>query len=64
MYLRDVLGVPVVDTTTTTTAHISRGRDMSLTHVKKRFACKVMHIEAFNELLTLISVIGVLQLLE
>lgn len=58
-YLTDVLGVPVVDTTTTTTSHISRGRDMSLTHVKKRIACKVMRIETFNALSTLISVIGI-----
>ncbi len=63
--MRDVLGVPVADTTTTTTtaAQVIHGRDMSLdmslTHVMKRIVCKVMHIETFNTLSTLISIIGV-----
>ena len=58
-YLRDTLGLEVFEMTTTTTSQISRGKDMSITKVKKRIACVAMRVETVPALSVLISIFGV-----
>jgi hypothetical protein len=43
----------------TITSQVSRGKDRSITNVKKRVACMALRVETFPALMVLISIFGV-----
>jgi hypothetical protein len=59
MYLRDFLGLEVYELMTTITSQVARGKDMSITNIKKRIPCVAIRVEAVTSLRLLISLLGV-----
>jgi hypothetical protein len=59
IYLRDCLGLAVVQLSTTTTSHVSRSSDMSITHVRNHIIYFAMRVETMQSLSAAISVFGI-----